>query len=179
MALNSKARRLLPWVLLAAFLLAGLVFFKRANESAEREFGKDPFGLRSSDEAVGHLATHSVSYALPAPFDSSGRFIGYLRFTAQHLNENRRGVGRRLTFVDADLPSTGPSVVSVHPIDQYTWGAAAKSKEDGGCYLILGVHNRRNPEFFDTRYARLPAGRACTGQAATPARVKASDWPTP
>ena len=75
--------------------------------------------------------------------------------------------GGRLPYVPADVPSTRPDMVSVNPIDQYTWGAAAYSVRTNRCYLILTAHNPSNPRYGNTFYGRLAQGAPCVGLAVT------------
>ena len=60
----------------------------------------------------------------------------------------------RITYVSANVPSTRPDLVSVNPIDDYTWGAAARSVRDGRCHVIVIVSDRTNPKYGNTRYGR-------------------------
>jgi hypothetical protein len=58
-------------------------------------------------------------------------------------------------------------MVSVNPIDQYTWGAAAYSVRMNRCYLILTALDPSNPKHGNTFYGRLAQGAHCVGLAAT------------
>jgi hypothetical protein len=119
----------------------------------------------------------SLNIALPPPWTNSYDFIGLTYFTADELNRinNRANNGTRLTYVSADVPSASPTVVSVHPIDDYTWGAAALSLR-GDCLLILNIHNRENPRYGNTFYAWYPRGSPCVGSVATPETVRQTIW---
>ena len=76
-----------------------------------------------------------------------------------------------------DVPSTGPDVVSVNVVDDFTWGAAALSDQTDRCYVIVTAIDRDMPQFGGTRHGWLPKGEACLGASAVPARVTSSDWP--
>jgi hypothetical protein len=83
-----------------------------------------------------------------------------------------------ITFVPADVPSTRPNMVSVNPIDQYTWGdAAAYSVRTDRCYLILSTEDPLNPQYGNTYYGRLAQGASCVGLAATRQTVTSSTEP--
>ena len=78
----------------------------------------------------------SLLWAIPKPGPNavsdnlSGRDAGYLNRT-----DNGAHDGQHLTYVPPSIASTGPTVVSVHAIDQFTWAAVAL---DGGtCYGVL------------------------------------------
>ena len=92
------------------------------------------------------------------------------RFTAAELNRTRRGSQyTHITYIPANEPSTGPQVISVNPIDEHTWGAAALSLR-GYCDLILTTANpddRGTPRPYRTYYGVLPQGEPCLGTAAT------------
>ena len=76
----------------------------------------------------------------------------------------------------ADVPSTGPDVVSVNPIDAYTWGAAALSP-NGRCYVLVAVIDRTDTRFGADHYGWLAKGAKCVGSAATPTKATADTWP--
>ena len=135
----------------------------------------DPFfpRVRSGPGPRGPLT--SLLVATPPPATSG---LPLSHFTADELNRIQHGRKYlELTYVPADVPSTGPLVVSVNPIGDYTWGAAALS-EEGRCYLILTVRERTNPRLGFRRYGLLAAGAPCVGAAATPATVTEEDWPS-
>ncbi len=77
----------------------------------------------------------------------------------------------------ADVPSTGPLVVSVNPIDDYTWGAAALSARTHRCYLVLYITDPTNLRHQTMHYGQLPEGAPCLGAAATPETVTSSRAP--
>lgn len=123
-------------------------------------------------------AQSSLEIASPDPWLPSGAFGGYTRFTADELNRIKQGHDlRSIRHVPADQASTGPSVVSVNPIDDFTWGAAALSDETGRCYLTLVAHEHQRPEFGGTYYGWLAKNEPCVGAKAVPDRVTSSDWP--
>lgn len=75
-------------------------------------------------------ANTSLWAAVPDPWSSSGDYAGLARFTADELNRVRHGseyVDITSTYVPGGVPSTGSAVVSVNPMNDYTWGAAALS----------------------------------------------------
>ena len=128
------------------------------------------------------LPTRSLLVGSPQSRDSSGQFGGYDRFTADELNHTYPGSSREaisgpLHYVPADVPSTGPTVVSVNPIDRFTWGAASLLRANGPCFLIVWTADRSNPAFGGARFGILPAGSTCLGAQATPDWVTARQWP--
>jgi hypothetical protein len=62
-------------------------------------------------------------------------------------------------------------MISVNPIDDYTWGAAAYSVRAGRCYLIVSMHDCDNPEYGSTMYGSLAPGESCLGTKAIPANA--------
>src|SRR5438105_6406623 len=121
-------------------------------------------------------AQSALQNALPSPWTSSGQFVGLTRFTAAELNRTHHGSQwGPITYVDADVASTRPDEVSVHPIDDFTWGAAAYSERAHRCYVIVVTNQRGNPEFGDTHYGVLPEGANCTGNKATPEAATSRD----
>ena len=128
------------------------------------------------------LATRSLLLGIVSPRDASGAYIGYDKITAAELNRRYpTSDGERITgplqFIAGEQPSTGPTVVSVNAIDQFTWGAAALSREGGPCFLILRVRDSQNPTYGEVRQGILPAGQACLGVSATAETVTARYWP--
>jgi hypothetical protein len=137
-------------------------------------------GVAATTAALGRRptpgATSSLLYALPTPSES-GRFDGYDRFTSGELNRLRHGHElRQIRYVDARSESKGPGVVSVNPIDRFTWGAAAVSNQNHRCYVILAEADRSQPQYGTTRYGRLPEGSPCVGSSATPGTARDDDW---
>jgi hypothetical protein len=126
------------------------------------------------------LPTRTLLNALPAELTSAQG--GWDRFTAAELNRvypmtSRVRITGPLDFVDSRIASTGPSEVSVNPIDQFTWGAAALSRRHGPCFLILWAADPVQPEYGGAKFGVLPPGAPCVGAAATPETVTASEWP--
>jgi len=79
--------------------------------------------------------------------------------------------------VTADTPSTRLDIVSVNPIDRFTWGAVALSSSSR-CDAILIVYDPAIARFHvpQNYFSVLPAGSACVGSAATPATVTGRLW---
>jgi hypothetical protein len=76
-----------------------------------------------------------VLLVLPPPRPAGG----FMTVNAQALNlsqPDRSIVGTAVRYVSGDQRSTGPYVVSVHPIDKSTWAAVAFGC-DGKCYGVL------------------------------------------
>jgi hypothetical protein len=104
--------------------------------------------------------------------------LGEMQWTADELNRVHQGhEWGPITYVAADLPSTRPDMVSVNPIDQYTWGAAAYSVRTKRCYLILTAHDLSSPQYGNTFYGRLAQGASCVGLAATRQTVTSPTQP--
>lgn len=125
------------------------------------------------------FASNTLFNVSPPVWDDS-QFLGLDRFTADEMNrlhpEIEEGFNEtRYRYVSADLPSTGPLVVSVNPIDRFTWGAAVLSDRDDHCYLQVSIHETENPQYGETRWGVLPRGRACVASAATPSRVRSTE----
>lgn len=143
------------------------------------EFLSNPIGLGGIDppwvpEAL--LATNTLFDAAPKDVSPSGEFLGYDGFTAEAMNGARGKAKWRYVF--ANEPSASPLVLSVNPIDRYRWAAAAKSEQNGYCYLILFYADKEHPEKYGgTKYAALPPSAECKGAFATPERVRHEDWP--
>ena len=123
-------------------------------------------------------AQSTLEYSLPSARDDAGRFLGYSRFDAAELNRIREGTDPlTIRYVGPDAPSTGPDVVSVNVVDDFTWGAAALSDQTDRCYLILLVTDREGPQYTKRLFDRPPKGEPCVGASAVPERVRASEWP--
>ncbi|HKA11229.1 MAG TPA: hypothetical protein VKI99_12255 [Candidatus Dormibacteraeota bacterium] len=137
------------------------------------------WGVGGTASVVGELYLHGPPYAesalqwaTPDPREQRDPSAGLVEFTAARLQQLKHGSGwGPIDYVPADVPSTRPHIVSVNPIDKYTWGAAAYSVRAGRCYLILVAEDPRNPEYGATYYGRLPARESCVGSAATRASV--------
>jgi hypothetical protein len=111
-------------------------------------------------------------------------YLVYSRYTADEMNRLlqdpdgrahllwRSEKGPSITYVPADVASDGPLVVSVNPIDDFTWGAAALSDRTRRCYLQVHVREPENPRYGHTRFGRLAEGRPCTGSEATRANTR-------
>ena len=80
-----------------------------------------------------------------------------------------------LRFVRANRPSTGPKVISVNPIDAYTWGAVARARS-GRCYALVWVLDRREPQYGGSRYGFVPRSSPCEASFATPATIRGDEW---
>ena len=84
--------------------------------------------------------------------------------------------GERVRLVPGDQPSTGNLVVSVNPIDRFTWAAVALSSS-GRCYATLVRDDPANPSNGSTFFARFPPGTLCKGSMATVETVRLPDIP--
>lgn len=136
----------------------------------------DFLGLRAGPGPAG--AQSSLDHSLPNDLDPDGHRRSYLDFTAAELNRIGQGSDlRELHFVPADVPSTSPAIVSVNPIDEFTWAAASLSDQDGRCYVILAEADRTNPEFGDVRHGWIPLGAPCIGTSANRATATLENWP--
>src|SRR5260370_40166145 len=125
-------------------------------------------------------ATESLLAGSPKDSDRTGRFIGYSGFNAVELNivHPERGNQRTLIrYVEADQPSTGPLVVSVDPIDKFTWAAASLSRLTNRCFLIRWQLDRNNPQYGGATFGALPAGANCRASAITVANTSGDHWP--
>lgn len=121
------------------------------------------------------LATNTLEESRPEPQGAAGGFAGYGGFTAEAMNATRHG---SLAYVGPQTPSTGPLIISVNPIDRFRWAAAAKSQQNGRCYLILITADRNNPtESREERDGIARPGTPCRGSLATPQTVTLQDWP--
>jgi hypothetical protein len=118
-----------------------------------------------------------LEWASPDPWSKS-TFTGYERATAAFLDRTDQGreFSEGLRFVDAATPSTSNLVVSVHPIDDFTWSATALAS-NGRCHALLIAHDRTNLEYRSTHYAKLPKGTACSVRLATPETVRRKNPP--
>ena len=109
-------------------------------------------------------AAGSLQFAVPQP--TPGVELRLSEADAETLNRNRNGwKWRQLGYVPSHEPSTGPMVVSVNPIDDETWGAAALSLR-GHCNLILVVNLPPPRQGGYVLYGILPDGAPCVGSAA-------------
>jgi hypothetical protein len=105
--------------------------------------------------------------ALPPPEP----LAGYQVLTAGYLNRTQpeRAAEGTAQYIGSDEPSTGPDVVSVNPINHYTWAAVALGSDDH-CYAVLVTGQ-------GTYYARFPIGVLCSGRIATPQTVTLTIMP--
>lgn len=123
-------------------------------------------------------AESALSWSHPDPRTGRNPSLGEMQWTADELNRVHQGhEWGVITFVPADVPSTRPTMVSVNPIDQYTWGAAAYSVRADRCYLTLTALDPSNPLYGGTFYGRLAQGASCVGLAATRQTVTSSTEP--
>jgi len=123
-------------------------------------------------------AESALSWSHPDPRTGKNPSLGEMQWTADELNRVHQGhEWGVITFVPANVPSTRPTMVSVNPIDQYTWGAAAYSVRTDRCYLTLTALDPSNPQYGNTFYGRLAQGASCVGLAATRQTVTSSTEP--
>lgn len=80
-----------------------------------------------------------------------------------------------IDYVPESQVSTGPFVVSVHPIDPTTWAAVALGA-NGRCYGTLAFW----PDLTHgtSYYAKFPAGTACRGSVANRWNVTETEVPS-
>ena len=123
-------------------------------------------------------AESALEHAFPASTTNQGTLLGLRQFTADRLNQMHQGheLGQ-LVFVTSEVRSSGPTVISVHIIDDFTWGAAALSNENSRCYVIVLEVNRSHPRFGGLKYGWLPPGAPCLGASATLATASSRTWP--
>jgi hypothetical protein len=142
-------------------------------------------GAAGTGSVVAALYFHGPPYAesallwsVPDPRTGTDPTAGLAQFTAARLQRLHPGAEwGPIDYVPGDVRSTRPDMVSVNPIDRYTWGAAAYSVRAGRCYLILSADDPSNPRYGGTYYGRLPAGAPCVGAAATRQSVTSSNEP--
>ena len=135
-----------------------------------------PFTPPRSDYPVGLGRTPRLSIDRQ---EYGSEYFVYSRFTADEMNRLfqdpdgrahliwRSEQGPPITYVPADMASDGPLVVSVNPIDDFTWGAAALSERTQRCYLQVHVRELGNPRYGHSRFGHLAEGRPCKGSEAT------------
>jgi hypothetical protein len=102
---------------------------------------------------------------------------GFAALTASTLMRERPSqhiLNVPVDYVPATTRSTGPFVVSVHPIDSSTWAATALGS-DGRCY---GVLVSQTTDDYETYFARFPTGTPCRGEHANSATVRSTEYPT-
>ncbi|MCX6021439.1 MAG: RHS repeat-associated core domain-containing protein, partial [Chloroflexi bacterium] len=113
----------------------------------------------------------SLRTAIPQPIPGVGWRLA--EADAATLNSVHYGWERRkIHYVSAQELSTGPLVVSVNPIDNDAWGAAALSLR-GHCNLLLALQT--SPPSLRYRYGVLPDGMPCVGAAANRETVTSTD----
>lgn len=101
----------------------------------------------------------------------------YLTRTAAALNARHQGKEwGSITYVEKDIPSTGPYVVSVNPIDQHTWGAVALDPHRHRCFAILLYSDPNNAGYGGTLYGELPSDKQCAGENVSRDNVKSASW---
>lgn len=118
----------------------------------------------------------SLLWAIPkagasATFDDlSGR-------DASYLNRHNNGAyqGQDLTYVPSGSASSGPTVISVHPIGPYIWAATALN--GSSCYGILITEQPTHPAFGNNYYAKFPKGTPCEARFANPSTVRDPNVP--
>lgn len=120
-------------------------------------------------------AQATLQHSIPAADDASGRFEGFTRWDAAAMN--RAHPGSTIRYVPADVASTGPTVVSVHVIDEGSWAASALSTDDGRCYVILVTVDTTDARYGYSSFGVLPQGTPCLGSAASTTTATASSWP--
>lgn len=129
-------------------------------------------GWRAANAASANALPESLGLAAePRPAD------GYLTMTAAQLNRQqpeRQYVGLRVRYVGAGQVSSGPFVVSVHPIDASTWAAVARGS-NGRCYGTLVSDHAAGG--FHVYYAEFSAGAPCAGRFATAGTVTSTVYP--
>lgn len=123
-------------------------------------------------------AESALLWSVPSPYTKSGQYTGMEYFTADVLNRTQPAAEwGRIDYVPAAVPSSRPDMVSVNPIDDYTWSAAAFSVRTSRCYLILSSIDSTNTSFGQTLYGVLPPGAKCVGLAATRTSVTLANEP--
>jgi hypothetical protein len=125
-------------------------------------------GWRSADASNEYPAS---LLSLPPPEPPGG----FMTLTAGSPNLTRRSwEPPGVTYVSAGTVSTGPDVVSVHPIDFSTWAAVALGS-NGRCYAVLAYE--WSPSDGQDYYGRFSRHTPCRGREATRATVNQSSVP--
>ena len=125
-------------------------------------------GWRSADAANEFpIPLLSLPWASPSFLDQTASEL-------QHVQPQREILDVPVDYVTADEQSTGPFVVSVHPIDSTTWAAVAKGT-NGRCYGALA--HWLSPTDYLTYYAKFPMGAQCRGSVANLSSVTNSETP--
>jgi len=133
-------------------------------------FFSDPLGL--GETTAPSDAEAALARAVPPNETDREISVPLSHYGASELANLRRGDGSVDTYVDATVPSTGPNVISVNPIDDFTWGAAAKSRSSGICHLVVIVKDQEDPSSTKAMRGELAKGNLCVGSAANPTNVQ-------
>ena len=127
-------------------------------------------GWRSADTA--NVFPEALSTVPTAKPDT-----GFITLTASSLMRSQPGhkvFNVTVAYVSETTISTGPFVVSVHPIDSSTWAAVALGS-DGRCY---GVLVSETTAYLQTYFARFPMHTPCRGENANPTTVRSMEYPS-
>jgi hypothetical protein len=103
----------------------------------------------------------------------------YLSLTAMELNHTqpqRPYFPLRVRFVSSNVSSTSPTVISVNPINPFTWAAVALGT-DRHCYATLSALDPSHSAYGQMYYARFPIGVPCRGNEATSETVTLTQLP--
>ena len=101
-------------------------------------------------------------YGLPPGSDPEP---DYLTLTAAELNRTqpqRPEYPLTVRYVDSDVRSDTSSVISVNPIDEFTWAAVALGT-DGRCYGLLLALDPAHPTYGNTYYRDSRRGLRAVG----------------
>lgn len=100
--------------------------------------------------------------------DVDGKRLLFTHLTAEYLNEVKFGRPYiEVEFVPREVASSGPFVVSVNPISDYTYGIAALSRASR-CYVKVTIVDPNDTRFGSSRSGQLSLPLPCAGQYATP-----------
>lgn len=136
----------------------------------------DPLGFRG----IGSGAQFNLEESIPVPWTSNGEYIPLTKFTPADLNGAQPWWDvRRRAYVPADIASDRSSVISINPIDDFTWGAAAFSNRRALCYLVLLAIDPNDPNHSETFYGILPHRSKCFGSFARRDTVRSQRWVSP
>ena len=125
-------------------------------------------GWKAADAA--NVSPESLS-AIPTVEPSTG----FTTLTASSLMRSQPGqrtINVHVDYVPATTRSTGPFVVSVHPIDSSTWAAVALGS-DGRCYGMLV--SEANPDYVTYYTGRFPMHTPCRREEANRTTVRATE----
>ena len=123
---------------------------------------------------VGPIDQARLNVAEAGAADGSGSTISdYSRLNADVLNsaESARQLGlrrtnQRLIYIPPGVPSTGPTEISVNPIDRDHWAAVALSVS-GDCIAKLVIANPNDHAKGDVVNGQLKPGVPCMGSLVT------------